>query len=298
MHLWCFVLACKKIWVLDTSCCPDHCFRSRGVCRSTHKDTHTHKKKTSAASRGFVVSSCWLPFPNARHNKLPSCIFFALCPFHRFFFALCPSHRFFFTLCRSHRFFFALCLSHCFFLHFARSIAFFLHFAGHIAFFLHFVCHIAFFLQFGGCFVFFLQSSVPIAFFLQREDWRSQRCFFFARRICIIRLLQFRLHFSLHFCIYFAFFRFFPYFFTLWASSCKKNAMGKTHWFPLLFFCASVLGDVPGCIFRNPACEPIVGSHSLSQLCALPSSGGGVCDWRFSLEDSCQARTQQCTSYK
>ena len=36
-----------------------------------YADPHTHKdtqKKTSAASRDFVVSSCWLPFPNARHN--------------------------------------------------------------------------------------------------------------------------------------------------------------------------------------------------------------------------------------
>ena len=113
MHLWCFVLACKKKLSIG------HVVLSWSLLQKQrsmqiHTQRHTHKKK-SAASRGFVVSSCWLPFPNARHNKLPSCIFFALCPSHRFFFALCPSHLFFLTLCRSHRFF------------------------------LHCVCHIAFF---------------------------------------------------------------------------------------------------------------------------------------------------------
>ena len=81
----------------------------------THTKTHTHtQKKTSAASRGFVVSSCWLPFPNARHNKLPSCIFFALCPFHRFFFCTLPVPSLFFFAGHI-AVFFALCLSHCIF---------------------------------------------------------------------------------------------------------------------------------------------------------------------------------------
>ena len=40
-----------------------------------HTQRHTRKKK-SATSRGFVVSSCWLPFPNARRNKLPTVAFF------------------------------------------------------------------------------------------------------------------------------------------------------------------------------------------------------------------------------
>ena len=144
---------------------------------------------------------------------------------------------FFFTLCRSHRFFFALCLSHCIFFALCPFHRFFLHFAGHIAFFLHFVCRIAFFLQFGGCFVFFLQSPVPIAFFLQREDWRSQRCIFFARRICIIRLLQFRLHFSLHFCIYFAFFSLFSLFFLHFELQvAKKMQREKQIGFHCFFF--------------------------------------------------------------
>ena len=170
---------------------------------------------------------------------MPSCIFFALCPFHRFF----------------------------------------LHFAGHIAFFLHFVCHIAFFLQFGGCFVFFCNpvsqlhffcngkiGDPSVAFFLQDVSASLDCCNSGCISVCTFA-------FILHF------FRFFSLFFLHFELQvAKKNATGKTHWFPLLFFCASVLGDVPGCIFRNPACETIVGSHSLSQLCALPNSGGGVCD--------------------
>ena len=265
MHLGCFVLACKKIWVLDTSCCPDHCFRSRGVCRSTHKDTHT-KKETSAASRGFVVSSCWLPFPNARHNKLPSCIFFALCPFHRFFFGTLPVPSLFFTLCRSHRFFlhcvchivffFALCPFHRFFFYTlpVTSIAFFF-------------CTLSvtshFFLQFGGCFVFFCNPLSQLHFFLQREDWRSQSCIFFARRICIIRLLQFRLHFSLHFCIYFAFFFvfFLPIFLHFELQVAKKMQRENTL-VSIVFFFAPACSARPRVAFLgirrvNPSLEAI-----------------------------------------
>ena len=66
MHLWCFVLACKKTGY----------WTRRAVLiiaseAEEYADPHTHKdtqKKTSAASRDFVVSSCWLPFPHARHN--------------------------------------------------------------------------------------------------------------------------------------------------------------------------------------------------------------------------------------
>ena len=195
----------------------------------THKDTHT-QKKTSAARRGFVVSSCWLPFPNARHNKLPSCIFFALCPFHRFFFALCPSHRFFFTLCRSHRFFFALCLSHCLFFALCPFHRFFFTLCRSRRFFFALCLSHRIFFAIWWLLRFFFQSPVPIAFFLQREDWRSQRCIFFARRICIIRLLQFRLHFSLHFCIYFAFFSlFFPIFFYTLSFKLQKKMQREKH---------------------------------------------------------------------
>ena len=147
-----------------------------------HTQRHTHKKK-SAASRGFVVSSCWLPFPNARHNKLPSCIFFALCPFHRFFFALCPSHLFFFTLCRSHRFFFALCLSHCIFFALCPFHRFFFTLCRSHRFFfctLSVTSHV--FLQFGGCVVFlaiFSQNgNVRRKLFGRREAhaWMAEMC--------------------------------------------------------------------------------------------------------------------------
>ena len=154
----------------------------------THTKTHTHtQKKTSAASRGFVVSSVGCLSQMRDTTNCPVAFFFALCPFHRFFFAMCLSHCIFFctlpvpsllflTLCRSHLFFCTLSVTS------------------------------LFFLQFGGCFVFFFAIPCPNCIFFEREDWRSQRCIFFARRICIIRLLQFRLHFSLHFCIYFVFF--------------------------------------------------------------------------------------------
>ena len=231
MHLWCFVLACKKNWVLDTSCCPDNCFRSRGVCRSTHKDTQTQKK-----TQVLLVVVLWFhpvvaAFPTCETQQTAQLHFFCTLPVPSLFFCTLPVPSLFFTLCRSRRFFFALCLSHCIFFALCPFHRFFfLHLSGHIAFFLHFVCHIAFFMQFGGCFVFFLQSPVPIAFFLQREDWRSQRRIFFARRICIIRLLQFRLHFSLHFCIYFAFFSlFFPIFFLHFELQVAKKMQREKH---------------------------------------------------------------------
>ena len=294
MHLWCFVLACKKTGYWTR--------RAVLIIASEAEEyadphTKTHTKKTSAASRGFVVSSCWLPLPNARHNKLPSCIFFALCPFHRFFFCTLPvPSLFFYTLPVTSLFFCTVSVTLQFFCTLPIPSFFFTLCRSHCFFFCTLSVTSHFFLQFGGCFVFFCNPLSQWHFFATGR-LAIPALLFFARRICIIRLLQFRLHFSLHFCIYFAFFRFSLFFYTL-SFKLQKNATGKTHWFPLLFFCASVLGNVPGCIFRNPACEPIVGSHSLSQLCALPSSGGGVCDWRFSLEDSCQARTQQCTSYK
>ena len=113
MHLWCFVLACKKTGYWTRRAVLIIASEAEEYA-DPHTKTHTEKK--SATSRGFVVSSCWLPFPNARRNKLPTVAFF---------------------------------------LHFARSIAFFLHFARPIAFFyflpvtslffLHCVCHIAFF---------------------------------------------------------------------------------------------------------------------------------------------------------
>ena len=185
-----------------------------------------------------------------------------------------------------------------FFLHFARSIPSFFNTLPVTSFFLHFVCHIAFFLQFGGCFVFFLQSPVPIAFFLTGKIGDPSVAFFLQDVSASLDCCNSGCISVCTFAFILHFFRFFPYFFYTLSFKLQKKCNRKNTLASIAFFCASVLGDVPGCIFRNPACEPIVGSHSLSQLCALPSSGGGVCDWRFSLEDSCQARTQQCTSYK
>ena len=164
------------------------------------------------------------------------------------FFCTLPVPSLFFTLCRSHRFF------------------------------LHFVCHIAFFLQFGGCFVFFCNPLSQLHFFLNGKIGDPSVAFFLQDVSASLDCCNSGCISVCTFAFILHFFAFFPYFFYTLSFKLQKNATGKAHWFPLLFFCASVLGDVPGCIFRNPACEPIVGSHSLSQLCALPSSGGGVCD--------------------
>ena len=170
MHLWCFVLACKKPGYWTRRAVLIIASEAEGYA-DPHTKTHRHKKK-----QVLLVVVLW---------------------FHP---VGCLSQMRDTTNCPV-AFFLHFARSIAFFLHFARPIAFFLHFAGHIAFFLHcvchiaiflhfahsivffytlpvtllfflhFVCHIAFFLQFGGCFVFFLQSPVPIAFFLQREDW-------------------------------------------------------------------------------------------------------------------------------
>ena len=163
----------------------------------TQRHTHTHKKKTSAASRGFVVSSVGCLSQMRDTTNCPVAFFFALCPFHRFFFC-------------------NVSVTLHFFLHFARSIPSFFNTLPVTSFFLHFVCHIAFFFAIWWLLRIFFCNPLSQLHFFEREDWRSQRCIFFARRICIIRLLQFRLHFSLHFCIYFVFFCvFFLNFFTL-----------------------------------------------------------------------------------
>ena len=212
MHLWCFCVGMLKLLgighvVLSWSLLQ----KQRSMQIHTHKDTHTHKKKTSAASRGFVVSSVGCLSQMRDTTNCPVAFFFALCPFHRFFFC-------------------NVSVTLHFFLHFARSIPSFLTLCrSHLFFCTLSVTSLFFFLQFGGCFVFFFAIPCPNCIFFEREDWRSQRCIFFARRICIIRLLQFRLHFSLHFCIYFVFFAFFSSIFLHFDCQVAKKMQREKH---------------------------------------------------------------------
>ena len=130
-----------------------------------HTQRHTQKKKTSAASRGFVVSSCWLLSQMRDTTNCPVAFFLHFARSIAFFCTLPVPSLFFYTLPVTSLFFCNVSVTLHVFLHFARSIAFFLHFAGHIVFFLHFVCHIAFFFAIWWLLRFFFAIPCPNCIF-------------------------------------------------------------------------------------------------------------------------------------
>ena len=149
MHLWCFVLACKKPGYWTRRAVLIIASEAEGYA-DPHTKTHRHKKKQVllVVVLWFHPVGCLSQMRDT--TNCPVAFFLHFARSIAFFFALCPSHRFFFTLCRSHRFFFALCLSHCNFFALCPFHRFFLHFAGHIAFFFfctlsvtsHFFCNL------------------------------------------------------------------------------------------------------------------------------------------------------------
>ena len=245
-----------------------------------HTKTHRHKKKQVLLVVVLRFHPVVAAFPKCETQQTAQLHFFCTLPVPSLFFCTLPvPSLFFYTLPVTSLFFCTVSVTLHFFCTLPVPSLFFYTLPVTVLFFCtlsvtsHFFCNLVvasfFFCNPLSQLHFFCNGKIgdpSVAFFLQ-DVFASLDC---CNSGCIsVCTFAFILHF----------FRFFPYFFLHFELQvAKKNATGKTHWFPLLFFCASVLGDVPGCIFRNPVCEPIVGSHSLSQLCALPSSGGGVCD--------------------
>ena len=213
-----------------------------------HTQRHTRKKK-SATSRGFVVSSCWLPFPNARRNKLPTVAFFL--HFARsiaFFLHFARPIAFFYFLPVTSLFFFALCLSHCiFFCTLPVPSLFFYTLPVTSLFFALCLSHRIFF-AIWWLLRFFLQSSVPIAFFLQREDWRSQRCFFLQDVSASLDCCNSGCISVCTFAFILHFFRFFPIFLHFELQVAKK-CDGKNTLVSIAFFLRQRARRRPGLHF-------------------------------------------------
>ena len=186
MHLWCFVLACKKTGYWTRRAVLIIASEAEEYA-DPHTKTHTQKKKCS------------------------------LCPFHRFFFL---------HFARPIAFFYFLPVTSLFFLHCVCHIAFFfctlpvpslflLHFAGHIAFFCtlsvtsHVFCNLVvasfFFCNPLSQLHFFCNGKIgdpSVAFFLQDVSASLDCCNSGCISVCTFA-------FILHFFV------FFPYFFTL-----------------------------------------------------------------------------------
>ena len=125
MHLWCFVLACKKPGYWTRRAVLIIASEAEGYA-DPHTKTHRHKKKQVllVVVLWFHPVGCLSQMRDT--TNCPVAFFFALCPFHRFFFAMCLSHCIFFctlpvpsllflTLCRSHLFFCTLSVTSLFF---------------------------------------------------------------------------------------------------------------------------------------------------------------------------------------
>ena len=111
MHLWCFVLACKKTGYWTRRAVLIIASEAEEYA-DPHTKTHTQKKKVLlVVVLWFHPVGCLSQMRDA--TNCPQLHFFCTLPVPSLFFALCPSHRFFFA---GHIvFFFALCLSHCIF---------------------------------------------------------------------------------------------------------------------------------------------------------------------------------------
>ena len=191
-------------------------------------------QKTRASCRSFppndTLPRCWVnyndltdtsccpePVPSLFFYTLPVTSLFLQCVCHIAFFLYFARSIAFFTLCWSHRFF-ALCLSHRFFF-----------------------CNLV-------VASFFFCNPLSQVHFFATGRLAIPALHFLARRICIIRLLQFRLHFSLHSCIYFAFFRFLFLFNTL-SFKLQKKCNGKNTLVSIAFFLRQRARRHPGLHF-------------------------------------------------
>ena len=212
MHLWCFVLACKKTGYWTRRAVLIIASEAEEYA-DPHTKTHTKKKQVLlVVVLWFHPVGCLCQMRDT--TNCPVAFFLHFARSIAFFFALCPSHRFFFTLCRSHRFFLH-CVCHiAFFLHFARSIAFFYTLPVTSLFFALCLSHRIFF-AIWWLLRFFLQSPVPMAFFLQRKIGDPSVAFFLQDVSASLDCCNSGCISVCTFAFILHFFAFFPYFFTL-----------------------------------------------------------------------------------